>query len=140
MGILTLEELLAQPSARETSEACTIEGLGTVRVRALSLNEHREMRKECMQGDTWDDRRWNALLLAHGLAEPQLTYDQAVQVTEKAVGPVDALLAEILRISGLLPGGGLAQKAVDAAEATFRDGPDSVRGVPDSGDVAPADS
>lgn len=121
MAILTLDELLARPSARDTSDTVTIEGLGTVRVRALSLNEHREMRRECMQGDTWDDRRWNALLLAHGLSEPALTYDQAAEVTEKSVGPVDALLAEILRISGLLPGGGLAQKAVDAAEATFRD-------------------
>lgn len=119
MGILTLEELLAQPSARDTSEIFTIEGLGTVRVRALSLNEHREMRKECLQGDTWDDRRWNALLLVHGLAEPALTYDQAAQVTEMPIGPVDALIAHILRISGLLPGGMLAEKAVDAAEATF---------------------
>jgi hypothetical protein len=48
-----------------------------------------------------------------------LTYDQAVQVTEMPIGPVDALLAHILRVSGLLPGGMLAEKAVDAAEATF---------------------
>lgn len=118
-NILTVEQLLGLPGARETSDTVVIEGLGTVRVRALSLIEHREMRKECMQGDAWDERRWNALLLMHGIAEPELTYDQAVQVTEKVVGPVDALLAEILRISGLLPGGALAQKAVDAAEATF---------------------
>lgn len=118
-NILTVEQLLGLPGARETSDTVVIEGLGTVRVRALSLNEHREMRKECMQGDAWDDRRWNALLLVHGLAEPELTYDQAVQVTEQRVGPVDALLAEILRISGLLPGGLLAEKAVDTAEATF---------------------
>ena len=118
-NILTVEQLLGLPGARETSDTVAIEGLGTVRVRALSLNEHREMRKESMQGDTWDDRRWNALLLVHGLAEPALTYDQAVQVTEMPIGPVDALLAHILRVSGLLPGGMLAEKAVDAAEATF---------------------
>lgn len=118
-NILTVEELLGTPAARERVETVTIEGLGTVSVRALSLIEHREMRKECMQGDAWDERRWNALLLMHGMAEPELTYDQAVQVTEKVVGPVDALLAHILRISGLLPGGRLAEKAVDAAEATF---------------------
>jgi hypothetical protein len=118
-NILTVEQLLGTPAAHERMDTVTIEGLGTVRVRALSLNEHREMRKESMQGDTWDDRRWNALLLVHGLAEPALTYDQAVQVTEMPIGPVDALLAHILRVSGLLPGGMLAEKAVDAAEATF---------------------
>jgi hypothetical protein len=121
MALLTTEELLALPSAHETSDIVTIEGLGTVRVRALSLSEHREMRRECVQGDTWDDRRWNALLLMRGLAEPELTYDQAVAVTEKVVGPVDTLLAAILRVSGLIPspGGGMSQKAVDDAEATF---------------------
>lgn len=121
VNMLTLEELLALPAARDTSTTVTIEGLGTMRVRALSLNEHREMRKESAQGDAWDDRRWNTLLLMHGLAAPELTYDQAAEVTEKRVGPVDALLAEILRVSGLLPGGAPARKAVDAAEATFRD-------------------
>lgn len=118
-NILTVEELLGKAPARERCDTITVEGLGTVRVRALSLNEHREMRKECMQGDTWDDRRWNALLLMHGLAEPQVTYDQAVQVTEMPVGPIDDLLAAILRISGLLPGGQVDEKAVEAAEATF---------------------
>lgn len=120
-NILTTEELLGKAPARERCDTVTIAGLGTVKVRALSLNEHREMRKEAMQGDTWDDRRWNALLLMHGLDEPALTYDQAVQVTEMPVGPVDELLAEILRISGLLPGGMVDAKAVDAAEATFPD-------------------
>ncbi|MEN6547026.1 MAG: hypothetical protein ABFE07_13400, partial [Armatimonadia bacterium] len=75
-NILTVEQLLGTPAAHERMDTVTIEGLGTVRVRALSLNEHREMRKESMQGDSWDDRRWNALLLVPGLAEPALTYDQ----------------------------------------------------------------
>ncbi len=118
-NVLTVDELLGKKPARERCDTVTIDGLGTVRVRALSLIEHREMRRECNQGDEWDERRWNALLLMHGMAEPQLTYDQAVQVTEMSVGPIDELIAAILRVSGLLPGGAIDEEAVEAAEATF---------------------
>lgn len=117
--ILTVEELLGTKPAHERQDTVVIEGLGTIRVRALSLIEHREMRRECGRGDDWDERRWNALLLMHGVEKPQLTYDQAVQVTEMSVGPIDDLILAILRISGLLPGGAVDEGAVEAAEATF---------------------
>jgi len=35
------------------------------------------------------------------------------------MGPIDELIAAILRVSGLLPGGAIDEEAVEAAEATF---------------------
>jgi hypothetical protein len=118
--MLTAEALLGLPDASEETELVTIPGVGDVRVRALSLAEHRAMRRDCAQGDEFDEQRWNTLLLMNGLVDPKLTYDQAAQLTQKAVGAVTLLLAAILEISGLTERGYIAKKAVDEAEGSFR--------------------
>ena len=117
---LSAEALLGLPDAKDETQAVTIPGVGTVRVRALSLAEHREMRQEANKGDGFDEQRWNTLLLMYGLAEPRLTYDQAAQLTQKAVGAITLLLAAILEASGLTERGYIAKAAVDEAEASFR--------------------
>ena len=119
--ILTLEELIGLPPAREVVETVTIEGLGTVAVRALSLREHREMREECQKDGGWDEQRWNALLIMNGLAAPKLTYDEAVAVTEMVVGLASQLVNTILRVSRLVPAPSvsLERTPVDDAEASF---------------------
>jgi hypothetical protein len=90
-------------------ETVVVPGLGTVQVKALSLETHHEMREDCARESTFNMRRWEALLLVHGLAEPVVGYDQAVSLRKKAAGPVNALLTEILKISGLTPTGAVSQ-------------------------------
>lgn len=128
--IVSLEELLALPDAEEITEVVEVAGLGRVRVRALSLNEHREMREDCSRGEAFDWTRWETLTLVHGMAEPQIAYDQAVLLRRKAAGAVDWLVSEIYRLSGLTGQGQLSAKAVDDAEASFRPEPDRGADVP----------
>lgn len=128
--IATLEELLALPDAQDTAEVVTIAGLGTVRIRALSRKEHREMVDDCGVGDSWNGERWEILLLQHSMVEPAVTYDQAAKLRLKTSGPVGELIQACAAKSGLTPDKGkLSQKAVDEAEATFQQEPDSVQDV-----------
>lgn len=125
--MLTLEQLLSLPDAETITEPVTIPGLGTVTVRAISLEAHRSMRSECMQGDQFDWPRWDTLALVNGLAEPEVTYDQALQLRRKAVGVVQDILDAIWRISGLTERGEIRAQAADDAEASFRGGRDQVQ-------------
>lgn len=128
--ISTLEELLGLPDAQDIAEVVSIAGLGTVRVRAISRKEHREMTDECAKGDAWDGERWEILLLQHSLVEPAVTYDQAAKLRLKASGPVSELIQACAAKSGLTPDKGkLSQEAVDNAEATFQQEPDTVQDV-----------
>lgn len=124
--ISTIEELLGLPDAEQVAEIVTIAGLGTVRVRAISLREHREIRRDCVQGDQFDTDRFETLLLTRCVAEPALTYDQAAQLCAKAVGPVDDLVGVCFRVSGLTKRGEISKEAVDDAEATFQPESDPV--------------
>jgi hypothetical protein len=125
--MLTLEQLLSLPDAETITEPVTIPGLGTVTVRAISLEAHRSMRSECMQGDQFDWPRWDTLALVNGLAEPEVTYDQALQLRRKAVGVVQDILDAIWRVSGLTERGEIRAQAADDAEASFRGRRDQVQ-------------
>lgn len=120
MPISTLEELLAVPTAHDTTAVVEVAGLGTFRVRALSLAERHEMRRECQQGDQWDDDRWEALLLSKCIVEPALTYDQANQLRQRPVFLVNELVAAINGVSGIGARGVVTKAEVDAAEERFR--------------------
>jgi len=124
---ITLEELLALPNASETLEDVTIPGIGMVKIRALSLAVHHDMREDCSKGEAFNTARWETLMLVNGLAEPTVTFDQATALRKKVVGPVNKLLEAVLRISGLTTGGVVAQEAVDKAEETFQPEPDTVQ-------------
>ena len=125
--MLSLEQLLALPDAETITEPVVVRGLGTVTVRAISLEDHRIMRSECMQGDQFDWARWDTLALVNGLAEPQVTYDQALQLRRKAVGVVQDILDAIWRVSGLTERGEIRAQAADDAEASFRSRRDQVQ-------------
>jgi hypothetical protein len=127
--ISTLEELLGLPDAEQVTEVITVPDLGTVRIRALSRKEHREMTDDCGASDKWDGERWEILLLQHSVVEPQLTYDQAAKMRLKASGPVGDLIGACARLSGLTDRGQISKEAVDEAEATFQQEPDSVQDV-----------
>jgi len=116
---ITLAELMALPDASNTLEEVTVSGIGTVKIRALSLAVHHDMREDCSKGEEFNTARWETLMLVNGLAEPTVTFDQATALRKKVVGPVNKLLEAVLRISGLTPTGAVSQEAVDKAEETF---------------------
>ena len=124
---LTLDDLLSLPDAEELTEEIQVREFGMVMVRAISLDQHRTMRTECTQGDTFDWARWDAFALVNGMAEPQVTYDQAAKLRRKAIGVAQDILDGIWRVSGLTERGEIKAQAVDDAEATFREGRDQVQ-------------
>lgn len=124
---LTIDELLALPDAEQLTEDVPVRDFGVVTVRAVSLEQHRDMRTDCAQGDVFDWPRWDALAMVNGMAEPQVTYDQAAKLRKKAVGVAQDILDAIWRASGLTERGEIKAKAVDAAEESFREGRDQVQ-------------
>ena len=126
---LTIDDLLSLPDAEQVTGDLDVRGFGVVTVRAISMEQHRVMRVEANRGDETDWGRWEALTLVNGLAEPAVTYDQALKLRRKAVGPVQDILDAIWRVSGLTEKGEVPAKAADDAEASFRDGRDQVQAV-----------
>jgi len=120
--IATVDELLALPDADTVTEEVELAPGVRAIVGALSLLEHTRMRKECGQGDTFDQERWETLMLKHGIKEPALTFEQAEQLKKKCMATIDHLYGVILRLSGITPRGEIAEQAVEEAEASFRKG------------------
>ena len=121
---VTLADLMALPDVTELTEDVVVPGLGTVRLRALSLQEHREIRDDCAKADPFDMDRFEALLLSRCLVEPVISYDDAVKLrATKALGVIERLVGAAARACRLTSTGEISAAAVEAAEATFPDEP-----------------
>jgi hypothetical protein len=120
--IATVDDLLALPDADTVTKEIELAPGIRVVVGALSLLEHTRMRKECGQGDAWDQERWETLMLVHGIKQPSLTFEQAEQLKKKCMATIDRLYMVILRLSGITLRGEISEKAVEEAEASFREG------------------
>jgi hypothetical protein len=129
---LSAKELLAIPNASDEHLDVEIPEVGTITVKALSLQEHRTIRTECFQGDRFDESRWYALLIQSSLIEPALTYDEAMLLTMKQVGFMNLIVNAILEVSGLTESGRISKAAVDDAEESFRDERDESDDIPAS--------
>jgi len=125
--LITLEELLALPTAADRAEVVNIPGIGKMKLRPLSLAEAQEMRKECWhevggkQEAEFDDARWQTLIFTKCVVEPRLSFDDAARLRLLPSRIVDQLYQTILNLGGLVDGGGIAEKAVQASEASFHD-------------------
>jgi len=125
--LITLEELLALPTAADRAEVVDIPGLGKMKIRPLSLAEAQEMRKECWheapgkREAEFDDARWQTLIFTKCVVEPRLSFDDAARLRLLPSRIVDQLYQTILNLGGLVDGGGIAEKAVQASEASFHD-------------------
>ena len=125
--IVTLEELLALPTAADRVETVDIPGIGKMRVRPLSLAEAQEMRKECWhevpgkKESEFDDARWQILIFTKCVVEPVLNYDDAARLRLLPSRTIDQLYQAILTLGGIVEGGGISEKATQEAEAAFRD-------------------
>jgi hypothetical protein len=125
--IVTLEELLALPTAVDRAEVVDIPGLGKLKVRPLSLAEAQEMRKECWRDvpgkkeAEFDDGRWQTLIFTKCVVEPKMSFDDAARLRLLPSRIIDQLYQEILTLGGVVEGGGIAEKAVQESEASFHD-------------------
>ena len=125
--LITLEELLALPTAADRAEVVNIPGIGKMKLRPLSLAEAQEMRKECWrevggkQEAEFDDARWQTLIFTKCVVEPRLSFDDAARLRLLPSRIVDHLYQTILNLGGLVDGGGIAEKAVQESEASFHD-------------------
>lgn len=120
MKISTIEELLAAPTAEETTKVIEVPGLGTVRVKAFSVDEYQQARKAAMESGEFDQGRWATMALQLCVVEPALTYDQAAQLRKRPHFLIDALLGAIGDLSGISVSGHILEEEVDDAERTFR--------------------
>ena len=122
MPMLSVDELLAAPDADQVTEVVDLAGLGQVRIRAFSKATHSRMLKEASDaaGREIDPEKLEALALHYGMAEPELTVEQAEALRQKAWGPVQVLLTRIWTLSGMTSFGGVSEAAVADAEEAFR--------------------
>jgi hypothetical protein len=121
--MLTAEELLATPNALAITEVVELEGRGAVRIRAFSKADHTRMIRAATDSTTReiDPERLEALALHYGLAEPELTVEQAEALRQKSWGPVQALLSRVWALSGMTSFGSVSEGAVAEAEGAFRE-------------------
>ena len=123
MGILSADELLGLPNAEEVTEEVSLAawGLGSVRIRQFSIEEQRLIREQARGEDgEIDQARLDALTLAHGLAQPALTVEQAGALLKKQFGPVQHILNSIHQLSGLTALLEVSAEAMAGAERRFR--------------------
>jgi hypothetical protein len=111
---LTLEAI-ASANDREGQDLFVPEWHGSVKIRALSYDDMtiaREKSFDPRKKETNEDLL-NAWCLALGLLEPKIDYLIAKDwITERAFGPVNTILSEILALSGV---GRRAQEAAKSA-------------------------
>ena len=121
--MLTLEQLMALPKAAEVTEVIEVPDWGgPVTIRAISLAQRDEMRRDTNANGVHDAGRWDTLVLVNGFADPVLDYDSAAQLRQLKLGGIGQVIDRIWELSGLTPAGQISKAAVDAAEATFRPG------------------
>lgn len=99
--ILTLDEIMAAKDVEERVVEVPEWG-GSVKVRALTKGEAQRIRRETMgpNGEP-DPEKLEAYLLAYGLAEPQITVEQAQALLEqKSNAVVERILREIVELNG----------------------------------------
>lgn len=111
--ILSVDEILAAPDLEEKTVPVPEWG-GSVKVKGFTKAKQQELRKQATVGGELDEQRLEMLMFVHGVSEPQFSLDQVEQLRDKAAGPIDRILKEILEVSGMNP------EAVKQAERSFR--------------------
>jgi hypothetical protein len=121
--ILTIDEILAVPDLEEKIVEVPEWG-GSVRVKGMTKREQQQLRKQATDPLTGriDPDRLEILMLAHCLAEPRITVEQAEQLAEKSAVAVDRVLQAIMDVAGLSDA---AQKAMVKAFHAGDKGPEA---------------
>jgi len=99
---LSFDEILAAPDLDEEVVEVAEWG-GAVRVKGLTKREQQQLRKQAMDLVTGqlDPDKMEILMLAHCLAEPKVTVEQAEQLAQKSSAAFDKVLMAIMTTAGL---------------------------------------
>jgi len=118
---LSFDGLMAVPAAAKVEHDLEIPGYGTVRIRALSAGEYWQGRQSANETGRFDEERWQAIVLSTGMLQPRLSYDEAMRFSrERPFGVVWMLSQAIVALTMGIPEAVITEKAVGAAEASFR--------------------
>lgn len=107
--ILSINEILSASDLEEKAIEVSEWG-GTVKVRGMTKQEQQQLRKQATDaaGQINPDLM-EQLMIAHCLAEPRITVEQAGQLMQKSASAVDKVLTAIMDVAGLSEA---AQKAM----------------------------
>lgn len=133
MPYLNFDQLMGVPNAVDRQQDFEIPGLGTVRIRALSMREYWELQDASREAGEFNNERWQALVLSRGMISPAVSYDEARKLESKPYGFIEPLIRAISGLTMISPTGVIPQEAVDEAEVTFRKEPDQAGNLPASG-------
>lgn len=112
LRILSVSDILDAPDIIE--EVVPVpEWHGAVRIRALSIDEVFDIRKESMREGGADEEEAAMLMIVHGVVAPQFTPAHVTLLRKKNAGAINRILNRINAISGI------TREAVNTAKATF---------------------
>ena len=122
--ILSVEEILGAPDIREEVVEVPEWG-GAVRIRAFTKAQQQAIRDDATlkantrdgKAGTLDTSRLEMLTLIRGIVEPKFQDAHILNLREKSSSAIERILKAILVLSGM------AENAVEQAEATFPRGP-----------------
>jgi nitrogen-specific signal transduction histidine kinase len=108
--ILTIDAILAATDL-EVKVVEVSEWGGSVKVKGMTKREQQQLRKQATDPLTGqiDPDRMEILMLAHCLAEPLVTIEQAEQLAQKSATAFDKVLTAVMDVTGLSES---AQKAM----------------------------
>lgn len=112
--MLTLEGVLGAPDLNERVVMVEAWG-GSVRIRGFSKRKQLEMRRQATVGGKVDEARVEMLMFIGGVVEPEFGEEHYELLMDKSAGAVDAVLVQILEISGL------TKEAQQRASKRFRE-------------------
>ena len=100
--ILSIDEILAAPDLGEKTVEVPEWG-GAVKVKGMTKREQQQLRKQAMDPLTGqiDPDKMEILMLAHCLAEPKITTEQAEALSQKSASAFDKVLTAIMDVAGL---------------------------------------
>jgi hypothetical protein len=124
--VSTLEQLLAIIPQEGNEPTKLVPLVGTdvqVRIKQISLKKQRLLRRRASdkKGNV-DEDMLEALTLQEALVEPKVSLAQAQALREAQFGSVQNLLEEIYAFAGINAWLVASRKAVEEAEASFRQG------------------
>jgi len=121
--MLTIEDILLAPDL-ESKEVAVPEWGGTVKVKGMTKREQQQMRKSTTDPQTGqiDSDMLEAAMLAHCLADPVVTVEQAEQLMQKSATAVDRVLTAAMDVAGMSD---TAQKAMARTFHAGDEGPEA---------------
>jgi hypothetical protein len=97
--ILSLDEILSAPDIEDRLVHVAQWG-GAVKIRSFTKRQQQDLRTRATVGEEIDGNRLEMLMFIEGVIEPRFSEEQYGQLVEKSAGAIDAVLKEIMALSG----------------------------------------